>query len=176
MLSAQRRQPPQSLNVLPPATAITRAKFKCWWFRRDRVRAGEEPCERWFKTLALMRLTAGRLIWMWWGKLDEGRGQWRRRKGHGANETQRTTLLSDVLFTSFQEQKQWLVGFQRCIDKIINEFVAGLGTCFVRMCVCLGVFTSSKGPVARPQQAKNRLPHFLLHTLHTAARTPQTLA
>ncbi len=142
MLSARRSQPPQSLNVLPPATAITGAKFKCWWFRRDGVQAGEEPRERWFKTLALMRLSAGRLIWMWWGKLDEGRGQEQRRKGHGANETQRTTLLSDALFTSYQENS--VLGFQRRIDQIINAFVSGLGVCLARMlarmCVCVWEF------------------------------------
>lgn len=106
-----------------------------------------------------------------WGKRSVTASERPRRKWNTKDDA---TVRRSVYFIS--RTKTVARGLLRRIDKIINEFVAGLGTCLVRMCVCLGVFSSSKGPVARPQQAKNRLPHFLLHTLHTAARTPQTLA
>lgn len=104
-----------------------------------------------------------------WGKRSVTASERPQRKWNTKDDA---TVRRSVYFI-FKNKNS---GSHRRIDKIINEFVAGLGTCFVWMCVCLGVFTGSKGPVARPQQAKNRLPHFLLHTLHTAARTPQTLA
>lgn len=115
----------QSLNVLPPATAITAGKCKWWWFRRDPEPNCRETQARWFKTLAIMKLTDGSSDLNVMGEIRGGNkvrdgdgegqsGKWNAEKRNSAADCRRGCCLLLVIQTAAR-------GFCHLGEEIIND-------------------------------------------------------
>lgn len=129
----------QSLNVLPPALAISTGTFKWLRFRGDQAPNWWETHERWFKILAVMKLTVGGSAL---NVMREIRGRNRSQtyiyRGHGGKWNAELKSTIRLLFTSCQVNINRGELWVSDEDDIINVFV-----CFAAARVyCEAAFSS----------------------------------
>lgn len=119
----------QSLNVLPPAPAISTGTFKWLRFRGDRAPNWRETQERWFKILDVMKLTVGSSALNVMGEIMGG-----NRSRMYVNQGACCKWNAEWSSTLHHRAVYWLWGKQRprrdlgvCKDDIIN--VSYLSSC-----------------------------------------------